>query len=120
MAEDVTVGVEAFLPGQMQARPGCQYLSLTSPCLCLFFFFSTSVASSCFSVFHFLKGRSGNRISMPGFSLSSDLAVLGAWLLVLALRAWQLFRCHLFVLLSARLLQLCSLLVLGWPLSCQS
>ena len=60
-----------------------------------FFLFSVSVASSCFSVFHFLKGRSGNHVSTPGFSLSSDLAACSSsqgWLQQCCPRAWLMFR----------------------------
>lgn len=56
-----------------------------------FFLFSMSVASSCFSVFHFLKGRSGNRVSTPGFSLSSGPAACSSsqgWLQQCCPRAW--------------------------------
>ena len=78
-----------------------------------FFLFSVSVASSCFSVFHFLKGRSGNHVSTPGFSLSSDLAACSSsqgWLQQCCPRAWLMFRP---VCLSV-CLSVC-LLVLGLP-----
>ena len=96
-----------------------------------FFLFSVSVASSCFSVFHFLKGRSGNHVSTPGFSLSSDLAACSSsqgWLQQCCPRAWLMFRpVCLSVCLSVCLpigawlasvhayLSVYLLSVLGWP-----
>lgn len=93
-------------------------LSLSVLFFCLF---SMSIASSCFSVFHFLKGRSGNRVSTPGFSLpsspaacsgsslsSSPAACSGSqgWLQQCCHRAWLMFR--------PVCLSVCLLSVLGW------
>lgn len=67
-------------------------LSLSVLFFCLF---SVSVASSYFSVFHFLKGRSGNRVSTARFSLSSGPAVCSGsqgWVQQCCPRAWLMFR----------------------------